>query len=147
MRSAKHHHLLRADISRLRRAAALSFLLVAACASASAQAPAVAPAPAAAPTPSTAQTGATADEDFELNIDTRRISEKDFQAETEVEAGGAGGLHLKVGAALRASDIELVLTGVRGRVRFRASLARLQRLFEARRAGSGAATQTTTPAP
>jgi hypothetical protein len=82
---------------------------------------------------------ATADEDFELNIDSRRISEKDFHAETAVETDGARGLHIGVGVALRARDIEVLLLGVRGRVRFRASLAPVLRLLDARRAAPATA--------
>jgi hypothetical protein len=64
----------------------------------------------------------------------RRISESDFHAETAVEAGGASGLRLRVGVALRASDIEVLLQGVRGRVRFRGNLTPVLRLLDARRA-------------
>jgi 5-enolpyruvylshikimate-3-phosphate synthase len=102
------------------------------------------------PTPATRtapQSGATADEDFELNIDVRRINERDFQAETAVEVGGAGaGLRLKVGVALGAQDIDVLLQGVRGRVRFRASLAPVLRLLDARR-GAPAPAQSPPPSP
>ncbi len=97
---------------------------------------AAAPTRAFAQTPSTPPTQATrvdADEEFELNIDQRRISEKEFHAETAVETDGSHGLQLGVGVALRASDIEVLLLGVRGHVRFRASLAPVLRLLEARR--------------
>jgi hypothetical protein len=79
-------------------------------------------------------TRANADEEFELNIEQRRINEKDFHAETAVETDGAHGLQLGVGVALRASDIEVLLRNVRGHVRFRGSLAPVLRLLEARRA-------------
>lgn len=83
--------------------------------------------------------GATADEDFELDIVTRRITERDFQASTSVDTGGAepGGLNLRVGAAVRASEIDVQLRNVRGRVRFRASLEPVLRLLGTRR-GPGA---------
>ncbi|HEX8147441.1 MAG TPA: hypothetical protein VF591_09700 [Pyrinomonadaceae bacterium] len=84
----------------------------------------------------------TADEEFDLNIERRRISEKDFHAETAVETDGARGLRLGVGVALRASNIEVLLLGVRGHVRFRGSLAPVLRLLEARRP---APTQTPPP--
>jgi hypothetical protein len=77
-----------------------------------------------------------ADEEFELNIEQRRISEKEFHAETAVETAGERGLRLGVGVALRASDIEVLLLGVRGHVRFRGSLAPVLRLLEARRGTS-----------
>jgi len=98
-----------------------------------------------APPPSPRTNGATADEDFELNIDTRRISEGDFHAETAVEADGVRGLLLRVGVALSASDIEVLLHGVRGRVRFRASLAPVLRLLDARRAPAPAQVTPTPP--
>lgn len=77
---------------------------------------------------------ANADEEFELNIERRRIDEKEFHAETAVETDGAHGLQLGVGVALRASEIEVLLLGVRGHVRFRGNLAPVLRLLEARRA-------------
>ena len=93
------------------------------------------------PTP---QAGTTADEDFELNIDLRRINEADFQAETAVESGGARGLWLRIGVTLRAGDIDVLLRNVRGRVRFRADLAPVLRLLDAR---PGAPQPTTAPPP
>lgn len=88
------------------------------------------PRPPAPPRPTRA---AEADEEFDLNIEERRISEKDFRAETAVETDGARGVRVGVGVALRASDIEVLLLGVRGHVRFRGSLAPVLRLLEARR--------------
>lgn len=104
--------------------------------------------PAPATTPTTPQPGATADEDFELNIDVRRINERDFQAETAVDAGAAAaGLRLKVGVALGARDIDVLLQGVRGRVRFRASLAPVLRLLDARRGAPAPAQSPPPPSP
>lgn len=74
-----------------------------------------------------------ADEEFELNIDQRRIHEGDFRAETAVSTDGERGLQLNVGVALRASDIDVLLRNVRGRVRFRATLDPVLRLLDARR--------------
>ena len=93
-------------------------------------------------TQATQAAGADADEEFELNIEQRRISEKEFRAETAVETDGARGLQLGVGVALRASDIEVLLRNVRGHVRFRGSLAPVLRLLDARR---GASAQTPPP--
>jgi hypothetical protein len=87
-----------------------------------------------APPQATQGSGTDADEEFDLNIDLRRISEKDFHAETAVETDGALGLQLGVGVALRANEIEVLLRNVRGHVRFRGSLAPVLRLFEGRRA-------------
>ena len=128
---------------RLRRAAVVCLLVAAASAHASAQTRA-AETPSPSPQQPTQRAGATADEDFELNIDVRRIGESDFHAETAVEAGGASGVRLKVGVALWARDIEVLLQGVRGRVRFRGNLAPVLRLLDARR---GAATATQSPPP
>ena len=76
-----------------------------------------------------------ADEDFDLNIVERRISEQDFFASTEVSAGAeaARGLALRVGVAVGAERIDVLLRNVRGHVRFRASLDALRRVLDARR--------------
>jgi hypothetical protein len=89
--------------------------------------------------------GTTANEEFDLNISERRITESDFHAETSVEVGdeGARGLNLRVGVAVRASEIDVLLRNVRGHVRFRASLEQVLRLLDSRR---GAQQQTTSPA-
>lgn len=79
-----------------------------------------------APTPRT-----DADENFELNIVERRITRKDFEASISVETGDetARGLNLRVGVAVGASNIDVLLRNVRGHVHFRGSLeALLQRL-------------------
>ena len=70
------------------------------------------------------ETRTSADEDFELNIGERRITEENFEASTEVEVGdgGAGSVNLRVGVAASAERIDVLLRNVRGRVRFRASL-------------------------
>lgn len=124
-------NLLSAATACLLRCVAVCVIPAAASAGAFAQTPAN---DARAPAQSTQAAGATADEDFELNIDLRRISEKEFHAETAVETDGTRGVHVGVGVALRASDIEVLLRNVRGHVRFRASLAPVLRLLDARRA-------------
>lgn len=85
--------------------------------------------------PPEAQTAAHADEDFNLDISERRINEQDFHAETDVEAGDASarGLNLKVGVAVRAEQIDVLLRNVQGHVRFRANLEPVLRLLDARR--------------
>ena len=128
----KRTNLLSAAAAPLLKSIAVCAVLAAASAGAFAQAQA-AGGRVTAPSPPTQTGGTTADEEFELNIDQRRISEKEFHAETAVETDGARGLRLGVGVALRASDIEVLLLGVRGHVRFRASLAPVLRLLEARR--------------
>jgi hypothetical protein len=113
------------------RLATLGLLLFAAHARPNAQ---TRPADAPRPTPQTqAAPSSSADEEFDLNIDVRRINEGDFRAETAVSTGAARGLQLKVGVALRASDIDVLLRDVRGHVRFRASLETVLRLLESRR--------------
>jgi hypothetical protein len=76
-----------------------------------------------------------ADENFDLNIVERRITEPDFFASTEVSAGdeAARGLSLRVGVAVGAERIDVLLRNVRGHVRFRASLDALRRVLDARR--------------
>lgn len=80
---------------------------------------------------SEAQTRTSANETFDLNIAERRITERDFAASTSVEIGEetARGLSLRVGVAVGADQINVLLRNVRGSVRFRATLERvLQRL-------------------
>jgi hypothetical protein len=129
------------------RCATLCLLLAAASAHASAQTrsagtPALPSLPASQPAAATTN----ADEDFELNIDVRHINESDFHAETAVEVGDARGLAVKVGVALRADDIDVLLRNVHGHVRFRATLGPVQRLLDALRDAQPTQTQpTTTP--
>lgn len=75
------------------------------------------------------------DENFELNIAERRITERDFFASTAIEAGesSAHGLSLRIGVAVGASEIDVLLRNVQGRVRFRGSLEALRRVLDARR--------------
>ena len=77
----------------------------------------------------------TADETFELNITERRITEHDFAASTAVEAGEetARGLRLRVGVGVGADEINVLLRNVRGRVNFRATLARVLDRLNTRR--------------
>ncbi|MBA3240363.1 MAG: hypothetical protein H0T60_03970 [Acidobacteria bacterium] len=96
------------------------------------------------------QAGTTASEDFELNIGDRRITENDFEASTEVASGAEGegrGLDLRVGVMVRASQIDVLLRNVQGRVRFRANLDPVLRLLNLRRVGPSATTPITPPAP
>lgn len=83
------------------------------------------------PEASESQDRTSANENFELNIAERRITERGFAASTTVELGEetARGLRLRVGVAVGADEINVLLRNVRGRVRFRATLERvLQRL-------------------
>jgi hypothetical protein len=91
-----------------------------------------------APLPSAQNAQANLDENFELNIAERRITERDFFASTAIETGAdaAHGLSLRIGVAVGASEIDVLLRNVRGRVRFRASLDALQRVLDARRTGA-----------
>lgn len=130
--SAAACSLLKSAARSLLKSTVVCFVLAAASASAPAQTQ-TDEARAAAPPQSARESGATADEDFELNIDLRRISEKDFHADTAVETDGARGLRLDVGVTLRATDVEVLLRNVRGHVRFRANLAPVLRLLDARR--------------
>ncbi|MCA1566447.1 MAG: hypothetical protein LC803_12560 [Acidobacteria bacterium] len=87
------------------------------------------------PTTPATNTQPDVDENFELNIAERRITERDFFASTSIEAGesSAHGLSLRVGVAVGASEIDVLLRNVQGRVRFRGSLEALQRVLDARR--------------
>lgn len=78
----------------------------------------------------------SADETFELNIAERRITRRDFEVSTSVEAGeeSARGLNLRVGVALGAGSINVLLRNVRGQVRFRATLERVLQRINSRRA-------------
>ena len=77
---------------------------------------------------------ATADESFDLNIAQRRIAESNFKASTAVEIGEEGrGLRLRVGTSLTASQINVMLRGGTGRVRFRATLEPVLRRLRGRR--------------
>ena len=86
-------------------------------------------------TPPALTTQKNIDENFELNITERRITERDFFASTAIELGEASarGLSLRVGVAVGASEIDVLLRNVRGNVRFRASLDALQRVLDTRR--------------
>jgi hypothetical protein len=98
-----------------------------------------------APQTTNAQTVARgeADEDFDLNIIERRITEPNFFASTELSAGdeSARGLALRVGVAVGAERIDVLLRNVQGHVRFRASLDALRRVLDARRAAPTASEQ------
>ncbi|MBC7932646.1 MAG: hypothetical protein H7Z38_18960 [Rubrivivax sp.] len=95
------------------------------------------------------QTGTTANEDFDLNITERRITESDFHAETAVEVGdeGARGLNLMVGVGVRASEIDVLLRNVRGHVRFRANLEQVLRLLDSRRSSQQKTTHASPASP
>ena len=86
-------------------------------------------------TPNATNTQGDVNEDFELNIDERRITERDFYASTAIEAGeeSARGLYLRIGVGVGASEIDVLLRNVRGRVRFHGSLEALRRVLDARR--------------
>jgi hypothetical protein len=73
----------------------------------------------------------SADENFELNITEKRITEENFAASTAVEAGdeSARGLRLRVGVGVGADNIEVLLRNVRGHVRFRGTLERVLKLI------------------
>lgn len=83
---------------------------------------------------SEAQNRTTADENFELNITERRITERGFAASTTVEIGEetAHGLLLRVGVGVGADEINVLLRNVRGSVRFHATLARVLERLNAR---------------
>ena len=124
-----------------RLAAAPALLLLASVCAAQGQAAGASqargPRPPAGVEPARGQAGGAADEDFELNISERRFVEESFAASTAVEAVGAGDepLSVRVGAAVGAERIDVLLRNVRGRVRFRGTLGPLVRFVVTRRAG------------
>lgn len=64
------------------------------------------------------------DENFQLDIASRHITENDYQASTALEtvADNTRGVALRVGVFLNATRIDVNLRNVRGQVRFRGSL-------------------------
>lgn len=68
----------------------------------------------------------TQNEDFELNITERRITETPFRRSTQAELNEQD-VRLQVGVGASAGRIDVVLRGVTGRVRFHASLESLRR--------------------
>ena len=78
-----------------------------------------------------------ADETFDLNIDSRRITEENFAASTAVGTDeNSSRLDLQIGVALSAARIDVLLRNVRGHVRFRGSLERVLDVLNVRRSGS-----------
>ncbi|HEX9960926.1 MAG TPA: hypothetical protein VGB00_08340 [Pyrinomonadaceae bacterium] len=70
-----------------------------------------------------------ADEDFELNIGESRATESNYKRSTGVEINETN-VSVGVGATVQARKIDLLLRGVTGRVRFRASLEAIRRRIE-----------------
>jgi hypothetical protein len=65
-----------------------------------------------------------AEETFELNITERRITKSNYAASTsvEIDSRSARGVSLRVGVAVSAAQIDVLMRGVAGHVRFKASL-------------------------
>jgi hypothetical protein len=84
----------------------------------------------------------TANEDFELNIAERRITEENFEASValEIRTGQSEeqGLTVRVGALAGARRIDVRLRNVRGRVRFVASLEEVQEVIDSHRTEAAA---------
>ncbi len=76
-----------------------------------------------------------ANENFELDIASRRITENNYQASTAIEtnADNTRGVNLRVGVFLNANRIDVSLRNVRGQVRFRGSLERVLERLNLRR--------------
>ncbi len=85
---------------------------------------------------------ATANEDFELNIADRRITEESFEAATAVEIrtgpSEEQGLAIRVGARVAARRIDVRLRNVHGHVRFVASLEEVQEVIDSHRSEAAA---------
>jgi hypothetical protein len=80
----------------------------------------------------------SADETFELNIDERRFTRENFEASTAIGTDGQAGLDLRIGVALAAGRIDVLLRNVRGSVRFHATLGRILDVINNRPAPSPA---------
>jgi hypothetical protein len=90
--------------------------------------------PAPAPPDSVPAARAVIDEEFDLDVDDQRIRLGRLEAVTEVGIGGPeSGFAVRIGAVVLAEQVDLRLRGVRGHVRFHASLERLRRTIRAHR--------------
>ena len=106
-----------------------------------ASAPTASQEPSARGTAPSATSATTAREEFDLNIEDRWITEEQFEASTAVEirtGQGEDGLAVGVGALVGARRIAVRLRNVQGRVRFIASLARVEKVVDAHRAAAAA---------
>jgi hypothetical protein len=76
--------------------------------------------------------------DFNLNITDQRISQQNYKASTSIGGGDANdrGISLRVGAVVRASQVDMRLQNINGKVHFHASLERLRQSLRSRNAGS-----------
>ena len=74
----------------------------------------------------------TADENFELNIAQERITETNFVRSTNVEFtdNSRGNLRVDVGVRVSAGQIDVLLRGIFGRIRFRGSLAPIKQRLD-----------------
>lgn len=77
---------------------------------------------------SPASSNLSVNKDFELNIDRERIQRQDYRASTSISLGEvrARGVSLRVGAEVRASEIDMQLNNINGTVRFHADLEPLR---------------------
>lgn len=76
---------------------------------------------------------AVVNENFELNIGERRITEQYYERSTSVTTGepeDEKGMSVNVGAIVQAERVEILLRGITGTVRFRASLESLRQRIE-----------------
>lgn len=74
----------------------------------------------------------TADENFQLNIGSERITETNFARSTDVRLSdnSRGSLRVEVGVGVRGERIDVLLRGIFGSVRFRASLEAIKNRIE-----------------
>jgi hypothetical protein len=79
------------------------------------------------PTIDDTQSRRNVNKNFELNIKDRRILEQDYKASTSISLGefSSRGLSLRIGAGVRASEVDIRLHNIQGKVHFHASGERL----------------------
>lgn len=90
------------------------------------------------PTIDSTQSPPNVNKDFELNITERRILEQDYKASTSISVGevSSRGLSLRIGAGVRASEVDIRLHNIQGTVHFHANGERLVQSDRSRNDGN-----------
>jgi len=90
------------------------------------------------PTIDNTQSSPNVNKNFELNITERRILEQDYKASTSISVGevSSRGLSLRIGAGVRASEVDIRLHNIQGTVHFHANGERLVQSERSRNDGN-----------